>query len=137
MRETTVEIIPFRSIGKLSFGDARQITREKLASSFSTFKKVVGENETDSFDDLGLHLYYSDAGHLEFVETFDPAEVTFRGIRFLGRDLDTIISDMESLGFRPTESDVGVKFEGAGIALTAPSGIVEGVAAHRKGYYDQ
>jgi hypothetical protein len=137
VRRLAVEIIPFRSIGALSFGDSRQIARKKLASTYSTFEKVVGENETDSFDDLGLHLYYSDTGHLEFVEAFDPAEVVFSGINFLGRDLDSVTSDMESLGFSPTKSDVGVRFERAGIALTAPSGIVEGVAAHRKDYYDQ
>jgi|SRR5579884_1397530 len=132
-----MEIIPFRSIGTLSFGDSRHLAREKLASKFSTFEKTVGENETDSFDDLGLHLYYDNDGHLEFVEAFDPAEVMFRGIRFLGRELDSVISDMESLGYRPTGSDVGVNFESGGIALTAPSGIVEGVAAYRKGYYVQ
>jgi hypothetical protein len=132
-----MEIIPFRSIGELSFGDSRQIAREKLASTYSTFEKVVGENETDSFDHLGLHLYYSDIGHLEYVEAFDPAEVVFHGVNFLGRDLDSVTSDMESLGLSPMETDVGVKFESAGIALTAPSGIVEGVAAYRKGYYDQ
>lgn len=55
---------------------------------------------------------------------------------FLGRDLDSVISDLTSFGFEPTETDVGVKFEATGIALTAPAGVVEGVAAHRKGYYD-
>jgi hypothetical protein len=132
-----MEIIPFTSVGGLLFGDSRSMSREKLASTFSTVKKDVGENDTDSFDDLGLHLYYSEAGCLEFVEAFDPAEVVFHGISFFGRDLDSVTSDMESLGFTATESDVSVQFEGAGIALTAPSGVVEGVAAHRKGYYDQ
>jgi hypothetical protein len=132
-----MDIIPFKSIGVLTFGDSRPVSRQKLTSKFSTFQKADGENETDSFDDLGLHLYYSDEGQLEFVEAFDPAEVVFRGIRFLGRDLNSIMSDMGSLGFSPTKADVGVNFETAGIALTAPSGVVEGVAAHRKGYYDQ
>jgi len=129
-----MEIIPFTSIGALTFGDTRQTARNKLASSFSTFEKIVGGSETDSFDDLGLHLYFNDADHLEFVEAFDPSVVTFRGLSFLGRDLASVVSDMESLGFSATESDVGVKFNEAGIALTAPSGFVEGVAAHRKGY---
>jgi hypothetical protein len=131
-----MEIIPFRSVGPFTFEDTRAVAREKLASTFSTFEKSVGENETDSFDDLGLHLYYSATGHLEFVEAFAPAELLFRGVRFLGRELNSVISDMEGLGFNPAESDVGVKFETAGIALTAPSGVVEGIASHRKGYYN-
>ena len=133
-----MEIIPFTSVGILTFGDSRPVSREKLSSKFSTFEKCLGvKNETDAFDDLGLHLYYSDAGHLEFVEAFDPAEVVFRGTGFLGRDLDSVVSDMESLGFRPTEGDVGAQFETAGITIYAPMGIVEAVAAHCKGYHDR
>jgi hypothetical protein len=132
----TVELIPFRSIGPLSFGDGRQVSREKIGSTFSTFQKVNGAHETDSFDDLGLHLYYDTEDRLEFVEAFGPADVTFRGIAFLGRPLEDVAEDMKSMGFDATESDIGLKFEEAGIALTAPSGIVEGIAAHRLRYYD-
>lgn len=131
-----MEIVPFTTMGVLAFGDSRAVAREKLGSDFSTFEKVVGAGETDSFDDLGMHLYYSDTGQLEFVEAFDPAEVVFRGVGFLGSDLNSVIPSMGLLGFTPTEDDIGVKFESAGIALTAPAGVVEGVAAYRKGYYD-
>ena len=55
-----MEIVPFKSVGPLEFGDSRQVSREKLGSTFTTFRKDVGENETDSFDDLALHLYYDD-----------------------------------------------------------------------------
>ena len=146
-----MEIVPFTTMGVLAFGDSRAVAREKLGSDFSTFEKVVGAGETDSFDDLGMHLYYSDTGQLEFVEAFDyysdtgqlefveafdPAEVVFRGVGFLGSDLNSVIPSMGLLAFTPTEDDIGVKFESAGIALTAPAGVVEGVAAYRKGYYD-
>jgi len=131
-----MEVIPFCSVGVLSFGDERQIVRQNLASNFSTFKKVYGEAETDSFDTLGLHLYYDDAGRLEFVEAFAPAEVTFRGVRFIGRDVETVIAEMKAIGFESTDADVGVDFPDAGLALTATEGVLEGIAAHRKGYYD-
>ena len=136
MRDKSTAIVPFTTIGVLAFGDSRAVAREKLGSDFSTFEKVVGAGETDSFDDLGMHLYYSDTGQLEFVEAFDPAEVVFRGVGFLGSDLNSVIPSMGLLGFTPTEDDIGVKFESADIALTAPAGVVEGVAAYRKGYYD-
>jgi hypothetical protein len=136
MKEAAMEVIPFISIGLLTFGDSRQVAREKLASMFSTFAKVAGANETDAFDELGLHLYYDRAGQLEFVEAFAPANVVFRGVSFLGRDLESVTSDMKALGFDPTGTDVGIDFPDAGVALTAPSGIIEGAAAHRKGYYD-
>lgn len=136
LKEAILEIIPFKSIGGLSFGDSRQVAREKLASAFRTFAKSARADETDSFDQLGLHLYYDNDGHLEFVEAFEPAEVNFRGVRFLGRERAIITEETKAIGVRPTEDDYGVTFRTVGIALTAPSAVVEGVAAHRKGYYD-
>ncbi len=131
-----MEVIPFRSVGVLSFGDEREIARQKLGSIFHTFRKGVSGPEADSFDTLGLHLYYDDSGRLEFIEAFAPADVTFRDIRFLGRDVETVIAEMKAIGFESTDSDVGVDFPDAGLALTAPEGVVEGIAAHREGYYD-
>ena len=131
-----MEIIPFSSVGALAFGDVRMDARAKLNDKCSTFLKDVGENETDSFDDIGLHVYYDDDGRLEFVEAFHPADISFHGVHFLGRDVGAVTRDMNALGFTNIGADVGVDFPDAGIALTAPSGVVEGVAAHRKGYYD-
>jgi hypothetical protein len=130
-----MEISPFTSIGQLAFGDFRKDVRGKLNEKFSTFLKGTGENETDSFDEIGLHLYYDDEGKLEFVEAFPPAKISFQGVCFLGRDIEAVIPDMKALGFSSAEADVGVDFPDAGIALTSPSGLVEGVAVHRKGYY--
>jgi hypothetical protein len=129
-------IIPFSAVGLLAFGDDRKDARAKLNDAYSTFQKHAGETETDSFDEFGLHLYYNHDGLLEFVEAYPPADISFQGIKFLGRDVDAVTRDMNALGFASVDADVGVDFPDAGIAITAPSGVVEGVAAHRKGYYD-
>jgi hypothetical protein len=131
-----MEITPFSSVGWLVFGDSRKDVRAKLHATFSTFRKGAGEPETDAFDEIGLHTYYDEGGRLEFVEAFRPADISFRGVRFLNRDVDAVTCDMHRLGFTSLDADVGVDFPDAGIVLTAPSGVVEGVAAHRKGYYD-
>ena len=131
-----MEITSFCSVGVLAFGDVRSDARTKLNSDYSTFAKDGDENEIDSFDDTGLHLHYDNDGRLEFVEGFEPVDITFRGIRFLSRDVTSVIRDLSAIGFNETCSDAGVKFPDVGIALYAPSGVVEGVAAHRKGYYD-
>ena len=131
-----MEITPFSSVGMLAFGDVRKDARGKLNAKFSTFQKDSDENETDAFDDIGLHLYYDDDGQLEFVEGFEPVDITFRGIRFLDRDVTSVMRDMSAIGSNGTRSDSGVKFPDVGIALYAPSGVVEGVAVHRKGYTD-
>lgn len=131
-----MDIIRFTSIGVLAIGDSRQVAREKLATPFFTVVKDGVRNEVDAFDDLCLHLYYDDAGGLEFVEAFPPADVTFCGVRFLERGLDAVVSDMRKIGFSPADADEGVHFAEAGIALYAPLGEVLVVAAHRKGYYE-
>ncbi|MFO0822398.1 MAG: hypothetical protein U0792_04655 [Gemmataceae bacterium] len=105
-----MKITPFQSVGPLRFGDTRESARAKISAPYSVFRKDVGEEETDSFDSLGLHLYYDREGHLEYVEAFEPLDVTFRGITFLGRDLESVIGEMTALGFVATESAVGVKF---------------------------
>lgn len=129
-------ITPFCSVGVLVFGDSREVVRAKLDAEYSTFTKDVGENETDSFDSIGIHLYYDEEEKLEFVEAFNPAEITFRGLRFLGREVSSVTKEMEAIGFKSVVADAGIDFPAAGIALTAPSGTIEGIAAHRKGYYD-
>jgi hypothetical protein len=131
-----MEIRPFEAVGALRFGESRHDVKEKLGSPSFPFRKNVGYNEIEVCNELGLHLYFDPHDCLEFLEAFEPAELVFHGIRFLGRDLGAVTKDMEALGFAAIESDVGVNFEDAGIALTAPSGVVEGIAAHRKGYYD-
>jgi hypothetical protein len=131
-----MNIVPFSSVGLLAFGDHRKVARAKLNGLYSTFQKDSGETETDSFDEIGLHLYYNSDGVLEFVEAYHPADISFQGIHFLDRDVDAVTRDMSALGFASVDADVGVDFPDAGIVITAPSGVVEGVAAHRKGYYD-
>ena len=113
-----MEIKPFRTIGMLSYGEPKQVVRGKLASAYSVFVKDVGNEETDSFDELGLHLYYDPQGNLEFVEGFEPAEITFCGVGFIGRDLSLVVEEIRRMGFAPVESDIGVKFPAIGIALT-------------------
>jgi len=131
-----MEIIPFQSIGPLAFGDKREDIRIKLGGNFSPFRKVAGECMTDTYDSLGLHLYYDENGHLEFVEAFEPALVTISGVNFLGKSLPAALREMELLGFTHEDADVGVDFPAVGIAITVTSEVIEGVAAYRKGYYD-
>lgn len=131
-----MEIVPFKSIGPLSFGASRADCHGKLRASFTVFRKVASADQTDAFDELGLHLYYDSDGNLEFVEGFAPAAVSFQGVSFLGRDLAEIVEDIGRLGHSSNDPGDGVAFTDLGIALTDEDGVVTGVAAHRKGYYD-
>jgi hypothetical protein len=131
-----MEVVPYISIGNLSFGDLRDEARSRIASRVEPFSKVPGKPEVDAYDDLGMHLYYDEEDRLEFVEAFEPANVTFRGVSFLGRWVTDIKSDMKSLGFSYRNTDVGLIFDAAGISITAEEGIAEGVGAFKNGYYE-
>jgi hypothetical protein len=131
-----MEIVPFVAIGELRFGETRQAIRQRLGGNSQSFSKSEGENETDAYDELGLHLYFDNEDRLEFVEAFEPAIPTFQGFVLLGRDLDEVEIELSAIGYGSVRDDVGLKFDGAGIALFAPARVVEGIAVFRRGYYD-
>lgn len=129
-----MEIIPFRSMGELVLGETREVCRSKIQSPFQTFLKCSdSKTETDAFDNVGLHLYYDESYCLEFIEAFKPTDITFRGVRFLGRWKPCVIRDMKRLGFSPVGD---LHFLEAGIALTVEwRWPIEAVAVYRNGYY--
>jgi predicted component of type VI protein secretion system len=86
-----MEIRPFEAVGSLLFGDVRSAVREKLGMEYSSFSKTTGDEPTDAYDSLGLHLYYDEDGRLEFVEAFIPAVITMDGITFLGRQVADVV----------------------------------------------
>ena len=61
-------VLPFGGLGELRFGTSRAAVRTSLVGSPTTFSKVVdAPTMTDSYDALGLHLYYDDGDELEFI----------------------------------------------------------------------
>ena len=131
-----MEVVPFESVGELRFGDTQAAVRQRLSSAFTTFRKGKSRSETDAFHDLGLHVYYDDSGVVEFIEAFDPADITIQGVHFLGRDVNDVVSDMKRRGYESQEGDGDPDFTSAGIALTVSEEMVEGVAVYKTGYYD-
>jgi len=132
-----MEILPFVSIGDLRFGESRQDVRKHLGTKYQVFRKDVGANETDAYDELGLHLYYDNDDKLEYVETFTPAAPTFKGVAMLGRHSEDVQEDLARAGHTcSVMDDVSINCGSAGIALYSPDEMVEGVGVYRKGYFD-
>lgn len=131
-----MEIIPFRSIGSINFGDSKHVARQRFHSVPTEFQKDVDEESTDAYDDYGLHLYYDCHQRVEFVEAFSPADPIFRNVKFIGRKLNEVVSDLSRLGFSSESSEMGCMMPEAGLAVIAPTGIVEGVSVFREGYFD-
>jgi hypothetical protein len=131
-----MKIEPFLGVGVIRFGDTRQQVRETLQRPFETFRKNMGENATDAFDEIGLHVYYDGQDRVEFIEGFDPASLTISGLELLGRSIEDVDKELKALGHSSIPTDVGLQFDSAGIVLTASNGIIEGVGIYVRGYYD-
>lgn len=111
--------------------------RQLLGSNLETFYKSPSSNvPTDAFNDLGLHLYYTENGELEFVEAFEPCTPAFKDIVLLRDDASDVAAELSSLGHQAVQDDAGYGFPDLGFGLYAPLGHVEGVSVYPKGYYD-
>jgi hypothetical protein len=132
-----MEVTPFISVGSLRFGATREDIRAQLGARFESFKKSPNSNETDAYDELGLHLYYDRDNRLEYVEAFEPAEPEYAGIVFVGRAFEDVRNDLTEAGYACSFMDAAsVKCDDAGIALYISDGIVEGAGVYRRGYFD-
>lgn len=133
-----MEIRSYESVGNLRFSDSRQTIRGLLGNRFESFYKgPVANIITDSYDHLGLHLYFDKDDRLNFVEAFQPAKLTFHGIELLGRSIEEVDADLRAMGHIPEPLkavDAGPTYLSAGIALTVDESVVEGVAVFGRNY---
>lgn len=127
-------IKPYESVGPLLIGQAREDVRNQIGANYDSFSKDSGENLTDAYDEIGMHLYYTGKNTLEFIEFFDPAQIDFQGKALLGRPFPEIQKEFSELGYVGRPSDVGYEYDDLGIALTLEGGQVEGVGVYRRGY---
>ncbi len=137
------QVVPFVGMNELKFGMARAQVRAMLPSSFKSFRKgPAAFNDTDSYEELGFHLYYDRNDNLEFIEAFSPCDIRFEGMRFLGRTLADVMADAKerNLVTRLNEKNIFCDFDEQGIALYIGNDegddVVEGTSIYKKGYYE-
>jgi hypothetical protein len=139
------EIEPYAGVGPIRFGMSIAQVRQVLAAPVESFcKSETTELPTDSFDTLGIHVYYKLPGICTAIE-FGNSQVnpTFQG-RYLLNALYYEVKDW----FRETDPDIDLDNSGLtsfkfGIGLYAPTvsknqnQLIEGVIVFEKGYYDR
>jgi hypothetical protein len=81
-----------KSVGPIRFGMSREEVRNILAQPFTSFQKGEGDEPTDAYDTLDLHVFYREGG-VEAVEFWNAANVWLGGHR-LG---DETFADMEMI----------------------------------------
>jgi hypothetical protein len=133
-----MDIEPYVGLGEAHFGKTREGIRDLLGEEFESFQKSSDSPIlTDSYDSLGLHLYFDDSDRLEYIECFDPAAPTVNKISLLGRPISEASADLKSLGSTVRPYDEGLDFPELGISLYAPDDVVESVGIFPRGRLDK
>ncbi|MGD6849146.1 hypothetical protein [Rossellomorea aquimaris] len=138
-----LNMISYESIGPIKLGMTRDQIRSVLNSKVTEFKKTQwDENTTDSFDELGIHVFYK-AGHIcEAVEVSEPANPTFNGNKLVGIPFKQVRQFLQKYDKDLSIDTDGIISEVLGISLYI-DGVddeekeqVQSVMFFEKGYYD-
>lgn len=123
----------------------RSVVRSLVGPDFITLPKSQFEaSPTDRYRDKQLKLFYNSQDRLNFVEAFEPSEITFRQFRLIGRSLGEVAAELAPLGVEFVETDFsearhapthgfGVYFRGQ----PEEACVICGVYVHPEGYYDK
>jgi hypothetical protein len=131
------DIIPHIGLDNLHFGMSRSEIRGLLGTEFTEFRKTeFSENTTDSYEGEGIHCYYDRDNKLNLLETFLPCSAELGGISLISRSVSDVIEELGLLGHNAIERRGSYRFESIGVAVYAPSTIIEGVSVFPRGYYD-
>jgi hypothetical protein len=131
-----MEILPFVGLDNINFGMLRKDVRELLGDNWREFRKTpFSKNLTDSYDSLGLHLYYDEKDCLEFIEAFSPCSIIFKTVSLVGSNLNEVLSELKKQNISGRLDEPSWFFDSSGFALIENEGVVTGVSIFCKGYY--
>jgi hypothetical protein len=134
-------ITPYERIGPLSLGMTRDEARNVLTGH--VFREISKKNSRpfDAYKKIAAHLYYDEAGRLEFIEMFTPCEVLFNGLSLLHTNFDELQSRLTTEFGNPRESLGSYVFPEIGVAFYSPynpePSPPKAVAIFEKGYYEK
>jgi len=130
-------IKPFVGVGPLTFGLSREDVRRLLGSAFRPFRQgPFATNDTDAFDDIGIHADYDANQRLEFVEGWGNTEIRFDDISFLEEPISDVLQNPALCRFNHLYENGLYIFESGGFSLYVEGDRVKSVGVFRRGYYD-
>jgi hypothetical protein len=134
----TWEIRPYTGVGPLQLGIDRTSARTLLGGKYSTFRRgPYASNDTDAFDDLGLHLEYDGNERLELIMAFGEITISYKGLTLLGRDANRVLEELAQIGAASRYFDDGHYVREGGFALTIDDNVVQAVTVYTKEYYEE
>lgn len=135
------EVLPYVSVGNISFEMKREEVREKFNNEYEEFKKTpFSENTTDDFG--CCHVYYNKQDKCEAIEFFESAKVFFEGELITNKPYNEVKKIFESKDSDIEFNDSGFTSLKYGIGIFAlyveedSNELVEGVIVFKKGYYN-
>jgi hypothetical protein len=130
-------IKPFVGVGPLTFGLSRQEVRALLGTNYHSFRQgPFATNETDAFDDLGLHTDYDANDKLEFVEGQGNTKLLFNGVSFLEESIFDVLQRQVVRKLNYLYENGLYIFGSAGFSLYVEDDLVKSVGVFRRGYYN-
>jgi hypothetical protein len=137
------EIRPHTGVGEIDFGMTPSDIRGLMHEEPVAVDKSDSGIPADSFQDLGILVYYKQPGLCEAVEFFGPVSPIFAGQHLLGRPYAEAERWLKSLDPHLIYHDAGLITKKHGLALYAPSAHknpampVKAVLAFEPGYYER
>ncbi|MFF4513436.1 hypothetical protein [Streptomyces mirabilis] len=114
------EVVPSVGVEFARFGESRKEIRERLGS-FSSFKRSPGDSPVDHYVSIGLMLHFDGADRLDFIEATAASELSFSGVRLLGRPFGEVLTDLRSKSVDFSLDDSGCTLTRYGIELYNPA----------------
>lgn len=137
-------VIPFESVGLLSFKDKREEIRKKLNEEFTSGIKEFGsvKDYYDLFKTTDLMVSYDENDNINAFEFYKPNPV-FNKINLLTEPFSNLIKLFLELDSELVIDDTGFNSYKYGIGIDAPyasteddKAAAESVIIYKKGYYD-
>ncbi len=128
------EIVPLKSVGKVSFGDDRVAVRNLLGDDYREIKKsIFSENTMDAYPTF--HMYFTKDNQLEAIEFFSENKLLLAGKKlFPGKIKQALklVSDLQADGNYYTSTSMSI-----GITVSADDpNTIESVLVGCAGYYE-
>lgn len=129
-----ITISPYEGFNQISFGDSREIVRNKLGNYTEFKKSKFSKNTTDDFG--FCHVFYTPDNKVNAIEFFPGAEVSFNNKSLFSlsySDAKAFLSDSSI-----EENDCGAKFPKYGISIFAPElSKIETILIYSRNYWSK
>ncbi len=138
-----LNIEPYICVGPIKFDLLREKIHAIIKSPFIQFEKTtLSRSLTDSYDELGLHVFYDESDRCEAVEIFTISDLLYRNAPIFDKSHNENLKYLDKIDSSTEKDDVSIISYSLGLSIFSETGIynpdskINSVLVFRKGYYD-